>query len=268
MLTNIDNSSYTLYGSIYNTVLESVFSTMEENLKNKTVVTGTVKDMNHAGYTVSAEINDTIINLFMPHLLTDVNKLPDAESIVNTEINFMIDVINKDGSIQYIASRKKYLLSLTKEKIKNLEKGKVYTGTVTGPTSFGIFVQFEECLTAMVHKSNLSEDGKKMLESGNVKPGMQLEFFIKDFGKGNKIFGTQIDESSLWDNIKIGDKMQGAIYDVKDFGVLVALDYETKGLIHKTNLPKDVTSYIKGHMVYVKVTNVNKTERQITLNLA
>ena len=268
MITSIDHSSFTVYGSIYNVVLKTVFSTVEEYVQDRSILKGYVLDMNHAGYTVKTVINDTEINLFMPHLLTDVNKLPDAESIIDTEIYFMIDTIEKDGNIQYIASRKKYLKSLIKEKIKNLNKGEVYTGTVTGPTSFGIFLQFEECLTAMIHKSNLSEDAVKMLEANDVKPGMVIEFFVKDIGKNNKIFGTQIDESSLWDNVNVGDKMKGAVSSVKDFGVLVSLDYETKGLIHKSNLPKDVSSYKRGEMLYVQVTNVNKSNRQITLNLA
>lgn len=268
MITSIDHSSFTVYGSIYNVVLKTVFSTVEEYVHDRSILNGYVLDMNHAGYTVKTIINGTEINLFMPHLLTDVNKLPDAESIIDTEIYFMVDTIEKDGNIQYIASRKKYLKSLIKEKIKNLNKGEVYTGTVTGPTNFGIFLQFEECLTAMIHKSNLSEDAVKMLEANEVKPGMVIEFFVKDIGKNNKIFGTQIDESSLWDDVNVGDKMKGAVSSVKDFGVLVSLDYETKGLIHKSNLPKDVSSYKRGEMLYVQVTNVNKSNRQITLNLA
>ena len=52
-----------------------------------------------------------------------------------------------------------------------------------------------------------------------------------------------------------------------DFGVLVSLDYETKGLLHKSVLVDHLTSYKKGDSVNVVVTKVNKNNRQITLAL-
>ena len=83
-----------------------------------------------------------------------------------------------------------------------------------------------------------------------------------DYKKRN-IFGTQIAGESLWDNIKIGDVLTGKINDIKAFGLLVELDYETRGLIHKSNM-KNV-QYNIGEEIDVVITNINKSNRQITL---
>ncbi len=42
---------------------------------------------------------------------------------------------------------------LSQEAIKKLKYDIPYTGHVTGTTPFGIFVEFNECLTGMIHKA-------------------------------------------------------------------------------------------------------------------
>lgn len=268
MLTEVtDKKDYLIKGSVYNTVLQNLMSTLTEYVSTRYVLSGIVTDMSHAGYTVNTSIDEQEINLFMPHLLADVNKLPDPTCLIDTEIEFIIDTFDKDGQTQYIASRKKYLRTLIKSKTNDLNKGQKYSGVVINTTDFGVFIQFEECLTGLIHKSNLSTITKEYFDNKQITPGMGIEFFLKDVVKG-KMFLTQVDTTSLWDNIKIGDKLTGSVSSAKDFGVLVSLDFETKGLLHKSNLTKDPNSYKKGEMVYVTVTNVNKQDRQITLKLA
>jgi ribosomal protein S1 len=268
MVTEVtDKKDYMIKGSVYNTVLQNLMSTLIDNVTNKHVLSGVVTDMSHAGYTVKTTIDEQEINLFMPHLLADVNKLPDPTCLVDSEIEFIIDTFDKDGQTQYIASRKKYLKTLIKQKTKDLTKGEKYSGVVINTTDFGIFIQFEGCLTGLIHKSNLSKITTEFFDKKEIVPGMGIEFFLKDIVKG-KMFLTQVDTSSLWDNIKIGDNLTGSVYNTKDFGVLVSLDFETKGLLHRSNLSKDPSRYKKGETLYVTVTNVNKQDRQITLKLS
>lgn len=267
LVTSInDSENYNIYGSFHELKMTELSEFLGTAVKNKTVITGIVKDMSFAGYTVVAYIEDQEVNLFMPHLLTDVNKLPDPESIIHTEIEFLLQEVFKDGQKSYLASRKAHLLNKVYGELRKLKIGGAYTGFITGTTDFAVFVQFHECLTGMIHKTNLSPEAVDYLEKGQITPGIQIEFYVKDITKG-KLFLTQVMRESLWDNIKVNQILTGKISSIKEFGLMVDLDYETKGLLHKTVLPKAVDTYKKGESVTVVVTNVDKNKRQITLAL-
>jgi ribosomal protein S1 len=262
----VDSKDFMIYGSAHQGLINSVYGFLDSSVINRTPVTGIAMEMNHAGYTVSVIINDQNICLFMPHLLTDMNKLPNPESIIGQEITFHIDSMLRDGQKQYIVNRKSYLSDLARKAMKSIEKGGLYNGYVINVTDYALFVQFNDYLTCMIHKSNLSEVAQELFEQGKISNGTTIEFWVKDIIKG-KIFATQIEKASLWDSIQINDELTGNIVAVKDFGLLVQLDYETKGLVHRSNLKRDTTNYKKGESIKVKVTNVNKSNRQITLNL-
>lgn len=266
----IDKKEYEITGSIHNLKMIEVQEFLLKCAAEKTVLTGIPRDLNHAGYTVEVNINDMAVSLFMPHLLTDVNKLPDPEAIIDTEIDFLVESIYKEGKNSFIASRKAYLISRSKQEMKKLVTGKAYDGFVTGTTDFAVFVQFNGCLTGMIHKSNLTELAQSMLEKGEIEDGMTIGFYVKDIlrqGNKTKLFLTQVLRDSLWDSIEVNQELTGTVSSIKDFGVLVSLDYETKGLLHKSVLSNHISKYKKGDKVNVVVTNVNKNNRQITLAL-
>lgn len=260
----IDKKDFTIYGSVYNVMINSIYDFLNSAVTNKKVLTGIATEMNHAGYTVEVIVNDQPVTLFMPHLLTDVNKLPDPECILNQEFEFILNSTLKDGQKQYIVNRKAFLQTMIKAESKKLVKGNLYQGYVINVTDFSVFVQFNECLTGMIHKSNLSDVSREMFDSGKITNGMGIEFYVKDIIKG-KTFLTQHQKESLWDKISVNDELTGKVSVVKDFGVLVELDFETKGLLYKNTLKDPITKYNKGQQVRVKVNQINKELRQITL---
>jgi len=267
LITDIsDKKEFLISGSLHQLKMVEVDSVLNLSFTNRTIMTGIPTEYNHAGYTVLVNINDETIALFMPHLLTDVNKLPNPDSILGEEINFILDRINKEGKISFLASRKAYLNTLARNEIKNLVKGSMYTGHVTGTTSFAIFIQFNVCLTGMIHKSNLSEQAQKLLENNEIQNGQPIEFFVKDISD-TKLFLTQVLRESLWDSIQVNDILLGTISSIKSFGLLVDLDYETKGLLHESVLKGNITNYTVGQQLEVYVKAVNKNKRQITLAL-
>jgi len=267
LITEIsDKKEYLISGSVHQLKMIEVDAVLNSSFENKVIMTGIPTEYNHAGYTVLVNINDETIALFMPHLLTDVNKLPNPDSIVGEEINFILDKINKEGKVSFLASRKAYLNTLARNEIKNLVKGSMYTGHVTGTTSFAIFIQFNGCLTGMIHKSNLTEQAQSMLENNEIQNGQPIEFFVKDISD-KKLFLTQIIRDSLWDSIQINDILLGTVSSIKEFGLLVDLDYETKGLLHESVLKGNITNYKVGQQLEVYVKGVNKSKRQITLAL-
>jgi len=265
LITDInDGKTFDIKGSLYELKMIEMLDFLSDAYNRRATLTGTPIDYNHAGYNVLINIEGQQLSLFMPHLLTDVNKLPSQDSIINTEIEFFLEQVKKDGHVSYIVSRKAYLINLAHKEKRNLKKGEVYTGHITGCTDFAVFVQFNKCLTGMIHKSNLGQEAVDMLP--NIPAGTQIDFYVKDIMK-DKLFLTQILRDTLWDSIAINDVLTGTISSIKDFGVMVDLDYETKGLLHKSVLLNPIDTYKKGATVNVVVTQVNKNSRQITLAL-
>ena len=269
LITDILDKPYQIKGSLSELVKIKSNNKMIEYFKNKTAINAHVIDMIPAGYMLEINIDGIIIDAFMPNTLADVNKLHNPESIIGTDIKVMLETLQQDKGI-YVVSRKKYLKSLIPEKIKELRnapKDKIYIGHVTGTRDFGIFVQFEECLTGMIHKVNIAEQYQDRIDE--MKPGKQIEFYIKDIIKGGEqIILTQNLESSLWDTIRVGDKLKGRVFSIKPFGALISLDYETNGLIQTTYINKNDKTLKVGSEIDVLVISIIRDDRKIYLTFA
>ena len=53
---------------------------------------------------------------------------------------------------------KKYIRHILPLKINELNKTTKYTGVVTGVVKFGIFVEFDEIYTGLIHTSEMSDE--------------------------------------------------------------------------------------------------------------
>jgi len=265
LVSKIDNSNFFIKGS----VSELYESRAHENLKSLeegTSVVATIKSSSPAGYVIDITHGGVTLPGFMPNTLAGINKLHNPESIVGQKMEVMIESYS-DSEGTYILSRRKYLQTLIPEEISKLEYGTIYEGHVTGTTPFGVFVEFNECLTGMIHKANLNVDWQHRIS--DIQPGFKVEFYIKEVmkEKGNKfkIILTQILRETIWDSIKNGQIIEGIVKDTKPFGTLVNLDEETVGLIHTSELEKFGKKITNGQSLKVKVLSVDRSTRKIFL---
>lgn len=269
LINQVSEHPYMIKGSISDLIRQKVDTKMKEFFTEQIPFNAQVREIIPAGYMLDIDIDNIIINAFMPNTLADVNKLHDPEMLLNKNITVMLETLHQDKGI-YVVSRKRYLKTLIPEKIKKLEqreKTQLFVGHVTGTRDFGVFVQFDECLTGMIHKVNINEDFKdKILD---IKPGTEIEFYVKDVIKGgSQIILTQSLEDSLWDVVRVGDKIEGSVIAVKPFGALIMLDYETNGLIQTTYINKNNKSLKRGEKVEVVVISIIRDDRKIYLTFA
>lgn len=220
-----------------------------------------VRELTPAGYNVDVLYEGVTLPGFMPNTLAGINKLYNTESIIGKNLEVMIESYSRDEGT-YIVSRRKYLQTLIPEAIKKLQRGEVYNGNVTGTTPFGVFVEFGECLTGMIHKTNINPEWQDKL--AQIQPGTEIQFYVKEIIK-DKIILTQILRDSLWDSIKNGQVLIGKVKENKQFGTLVFLDQETIGLIHISELEKANKDLSNGEEVKVKVIAVDRHNRKIFL---
>lgn len=266
LITDVKETPYVIKGSVAELVRMNVEQKMKMFFDNDVAIEGTVKEIIPAGYLIDIEIDGIVVDAFMPNTLADVNKMHDTNILLNSKIMIMLETLQQDKGI-YVVSRKKYLKTLIPDKIKQLKKqpkDKVYTGHVTGTRDFGIFVQFEDCLTGMIHKANIREDYRDKINT--IQPGTLIDFYIKDIIKGGEqIILTQILKESLWDTIRVGDNLQGKVISVKPFGALIELDFDTNGLIQTTYINKNNKKLSEGETVDVVVISIIRDDRKIYL---
>jgi small subunit ribosomal protein S1 len=262
LITEVVQSTYYIKGSIAS-LYESRAHENMKSLEEGESVTAYIRALNPAGYDVELTNGGVTLPAFMPNTLAGINKLYDPSSIIGDTFQVMVESFSEHEGT-YIVSRRKYLQSLIPDEISNLEFNTLYGGRVTGTTPFGIFVEFNECLTGMIHKANVTEEWQNRISE--IKPGQQIEFYIKEIIK-DKIILTQVLRETLWDTIKNGQLIEGRVKDVKQFGTLVILDDETVGLIHTSEMEKLGKKFTSGQDIRVKVLSVDRSSRKIFLTL-
>ncbi len=263
LIADVDHDNFFIKGSIAE-LYESRAHRNLKSLEEGTSVTAHIKSINPAGYDVELSHGGVVLPGFMPNTLAGINKLFDPNSIVGQTFEVMIESYSEQEGT-YIVSRRKYLQSLIPSAIGQLEYGIPYKGFVTGTTPFGVFVEFNDCLTGMIHKANIDPDWQNKIQE--IRPGYEIEFYIKEIIK-EKIILTQILRETLWDNIKNGQIIEGTVKDVKPFGTLVNLDEETVGLIHTSEIERLKKKFQSGQEIKVKVLSVDRSSRKIFLTVA
>ncbi len=258
----------TLYASIGDALDEVKRNEIYNAIGNKTIgFTGKVKELIHGGYWV--EVGG--VECFMPGSLGGLNKLQNFEKLVGKELIVMpITYSNEKKTI--VVSHREYLRTMIPSAVETLreEIKEPITGIVTGATKFGIFAEFNECLTGLIPKNELDESTLGLFDNRNIKPGDEINFWAKEIISDRKIIlsqaGPKID---LWDGADEKYKpmmvTEGKVTKVTKYGAFVELEKGISGLIHRTKLKN--TELSKGDIINVKIGSVNVSDRKITMNL-
>jgi ribosomal protein S1 len=263
LITHVNNNDFIIKGSV-DAIQEQIARDKIARLDKNDFIMATVRSMNPAGYDVEIKQGSVRLSAFMPNTLAGINKLYDPTSIVGDEMEVMIESFSQQEGT-YIVSRRKYLRTLIPSETKQLETNTVYDGRVTGTAPFGIFVEFNKCLTGLIHKVNVLDDWKDRLNE--IEPGFEIQFYVKEVLSKNKIILTQILRESLWDTIEVGQVIEGTVKDVKPFGALVSLDEETVGLVTSSEL-RGKKTLTRGDDVKVKVLSADRPSRKISLAIS
>lgn len=255
-----------IYASIKDAEKDVVINDIIDSIGDDTVAyKGKVKELiSNAGYWVEV----AGVNCFMPGSLAGINKLHNFEQLLGKEIIVMpVTFSNEKNTI--VVSHRKYLQSLIPDAIDNLKhnmKNKI-KGTVTGAAKYGVFVEFNKCLTGLIPDAELV-DSKSDYDKRMIKPGDTIEFWIKDVISENKIILTQQGYvKSQWDDAE--EKYQPfsevscTVKKVTTYGYFLSINNtEISGLLHKSNY--DGPDLVKGDPIDVTVGNVDAINKKIS----
>lgn len=174
----VRNMNGTFYGSVIECHIQSLKAEFFNQIKKETLAyEAKVESVNKGGYLVDVQG----IKCFLPGSLAAANKISDFDSLIGKTFFVMIDgyVQNKDI---FVVSYKKYLSRIMETKIQELDLTKKYKGYVTGTSNFGIFVEWEDVYTGLIHKTEF----ENQIVNG-FNPGDEIEFYIKEVKDDNRL---------------------------------------------------------------------------------
>lgn len=256
ILQNQERSEY-LKASITEKVKKELYDDMSDWDSNK-VYDAKVLQLSNNGY----ELDISGLKVFMPGSLGGINRLTNFNELVGKTIKVMT-VKNNNSYSKYknslIVSHREYLKTLIPEKVQELELGDAYSGHVTDTTHFGVFVEFNEVLTGLIHKDEFDEGLKELFDRGDVKPGVEIEFFLKEIINPKRIILSRnpVDLSEVNKKVeyKKGEIVKGRVTKLTKYGAFVKFDKNTSGLVHVSKM--EGVDVDRGDKVSCKIININ-----------
>ena len=157
--------------------------------------------------------------------------------------------------------------------------GSRHKGKVVNLTDYGAFVKLDEGVEGLVHVSEMSWLKRVKHPSAVVTVGQEVEIVILNLDtQAKKIsLGMKQVESDPWESmderLPVGTTVKGQVKSLTDYGAFVELEDGIEGLLHISDMswssslknPADLLK--KGDDVEVKVLNVDKEKRKISLGL-
>ena len=218
------------------------------------------------------------VDCFMPGSLAGVNKLHDFESIIDTEM-YVVPMSYSEEKGTVVVSHRAYLRALIPNKIKEIQEdiSVERTGHVTGSAKYGVFVEFEGCLTGMIHVNDLDKDTAKAHRERSLEPGSEINFYVKEVINERKITLVQGSPAEKkidpWEGIseRYNKKTEviGKVKSMKDYGLFVEVEEGVVGLLHVSEFPDNVNiqEISKGADITVQVIRVEEDTRKVFLKL-
>ncbi len=251
------------------------WSALEKAFADKAPIAGMVTAVIKGGVSV-----DVGVRAFMPASRSGVREAADVEKLVGQEIRCRI--IKLDTADEDVVVDRRAVLEEEEREAKEklygqVKEGETVTGTVRSLTDFGAFVDIGG-VDALLHVADISW-GRVNKPSDVLKPGQEVEARVLkvDAAKRRIAIGLKQLLPHPWDlaaeKYKAGDRVQGTVTRLADFGAFVELEKGVEGLIHlsemswskKVRKPSDAVK--PGEQVEVAVLAVNQAERRISLGL-
>ncbi|MCW3481381.1 30S ribosomal protein S1 [Neisseriaceae bacterium JH1-16] len=152
-------------------------------------------------------------------------------------------------------------------------------GKVTNLTDYGAFVEIEQGIEGLVHVSEMDWTNKNVHPSKVVQVGDEVEVMILEIDEDRRRISLGMKQclANPWDDFaatyKKGDKLQGAIKSITDFGVFVGLPGGIDGLVHLSDLSWSETGedavrkFKKGDEVEAVVLSIDVEKERISLGI-
>ena len=222
-------------------------------------------------------VNIEGIPAFLPGGQAAANKITAFDSYIGKIVPVMIEDYIREGST-FIVSNKKYIRETLPIKIKELQLDVPYTGTITGNVAFGIFVEFEDIFTGLLHMSEMDMVTMEQFRNKEFVAGDEMEFYIKEIADNNKIILTKLlleerQKEFTFDDFKRDFEFkieEGEIINIKEnLGVFVRFTRNNKqfiGLLYFKEVD-DINEFVVGEMREFYISKIIPDIKKIFLKI-
>jgi small subunit ribosomal protein S1 len=157
--------------------------------------------------------------------------------------------------------------------------GTIVKGKIRNITDFGLFVGLDEGIDGLVHVSDMSWSQRQRNPNDVYKKSDEIEVKILNIDVDNQRLSLGIKQltedpwQTLDDELKEGDVVNGKIVHLADFGVFLEIKPGIEGLIHISEIDKEVNKksltqfYPIGSEIQAKIINLKASERRLGLSV-
>ena len=249
---------------------------VNEALESSEIVKGFVKCRTKGGMIVDV----FGIEAFLPGSQIDVKPIRDYDIFVGKTMEFKVVKINhefKNVVVSHKALIEAELEQQKKEIIGKLEKGQVLEGTVKNITSYGVFIDLGG-VDGLIHITDLSW-GRVTHPEEIVTLDQKLNVVILDFDDDKKRIALGLKQLTPhpWDalnaDLQVGDKVQGKVVVMADYGAFVEIATGVEGLIHVSEMSwsqhlRSAQDFLKvGDDVEAVILTLDREERKMSIGI-
>lgn len=247
-----------------------------ENLQEGMEVKGIVKNLTDYGAFVDLGGVDGLLHI------TDMawKRVKHPSEIVNVGDEITVKVLKFDRERTRVSLGLKQLGEDPWVAIaKRYPEGTKLTGRVTNLTDYGCFVEIEEGVEGLVHVSEMDWTNKNIHPSKVVNVGDVVEVMVLDIDEERRriSLGLKQCKASPWQQFaethNKGDRVEGKIKSITDFGIFIGLDGGIDGLVHLSDISWNVAGeeavreYKKGDEIAAVVLQVDAERERISLGV-
>jgi small subunit ribosomal protein S1 len=223
---------------------------------------------------------DVGVRAFMPASQADLKPHPNLDEWIGQEVVCKVIKLNRKRD-NVVVSRRKALEEESEQKkaalLENLVEGAVLLGRVKNLTDYGAFVDLGG-MDGLLHSTDLSWT-RVSHPSEVVQAGQEIEVKILKFDREKERVSLGLKQLTPdpWEQVTSqyhpGDRVNGKVVSLTDYGAFIELEPGVEGLIHISEMSwtrrlRHPSKILKpGEMVEVAILDVNPEQRRISLSL-
>jgi len=249
---------------------------LERAYRDGTPVKGRIAERVKGGLRVDVDG----VAAFLPGSQVDVRPIRNLESLRNQEIEAKVIKLNRKRS-NVVLSRKAILEQENEgkksETLNNLEEGIIVEGQIKNLTDYGAFVDLGG-IDGLLHVTDMSW-GRLQNPGDMFRVGESVQVKVLKFDKERERVSLGYKQllpdpwESVSERFPTGQRMEGKIASVTDYGAFIELEPGIEGLVHVSEMTwskrmKHPSKLVNpGDSVEVEVLGVDPKNRRISLGM-
>ena len=220
------------------------------------------------------------LEAFLPGSQIDIKPIRDYDDYVGKKMEFKVVKINhefRNVVVSHKALIEADLEEQKKEIMSKLEVGQVLEGTVKNITSYGVFVDLGG-IDGLIHITDLSW-GRVNHPDEIVELDSSINVVILEFDDDKKRIQLGLKQltshpwDALDDKVSIGDKINGKVVVVADYGAFVEVQPGIEALVHVSEMSwsthlRSASDFLKvGQEIEAQVLTLDRVDRKMSLGM-